>query len=510
MLPEVLLAGVGAALLAGPRLERLNAATWRGVTFLAFGLAGAALAGAPPTDAVEAAARSVVRDSFGRFGEWLALIVGAASMLVLAFDRGRSPQQLRALCGLTLIGVASAMTIAIANDMILFFVALELLSLTLVLAGAQTTRPHHPTRADAHSAGAEMREVVLKQLILGALGAAFLTLGFAFVYGLTGSTNLAVCRDVLAATYRPPDGALPVGSGSRLGIAAAVLIPIGCSVRMGVVPMHTLRNETVAGTGIPLGAMTTSLWTIAGAFIVIRLLNATLVGFEQTSQTVLMVLSGATMLVGGLLALREERLPWLMAWLAVGQAGLIVAAIAAANWRTDGAMGWLGPAAALFWSLCHLAWLLLVLASLAVSLSSERVPLLYVSQLQGLAYRHRLAGAVFAVWLVAVAGLPPLSGFWARVPLLMALLRGHVNPATGNLIGLHAGFISLAIIVVLHAALTFAVCLRLATEVFLKDPLRALPANRQTPARWLAAVGAVVAVVSGFVPGIVSRVFAGW
>ena len=450
---------------------------------------------------------SLLRNGSASVLEWMSLAVAGliGGMMWPARDED-APQAEQ--WGLLLLAAAAAMTCAIANDLIVLFTAVELLGLSLTVLILVSRRRGDVRRSATPAREKLLRDAAVKQFVLGLVAGGLLLQGFAFVYALTGSTNLAVVRSVLTASYRPPDPALAVGSSSWMGVAAVVLIVASCGYRLGVVPMHFARVELWNAVRFPIACAVSVLSMIAGYAVLDRVVIGSQVGFEATGQLLLLVFSIATLLVGGIGAAQQVRPAAIPAFLLTVQAGFVTAALAVSSWETTNAFRSnlslptlpSGASSALFvlgtgvLAACGLSAALTYLERRDRSLE-------HVDELRGLIRQDAPAALCCAVALGLFCGFPPLVGFWSRLLVLLSMLRVHVESSAGDSPAPHTAFVVLAGALLLSTLLIAVVCLRVLTVLFLDEPTGRVQPGGRNGALCAAILVALTGLALGLLPG---------
>ncbi len=369
LLPVILL-GVGAvaAMLAAPRLPGLS--RWiAGTALLCASVALTLRLGAP------ASLSELLADD--RLARLAGLGICLAGLGSLAFLRPTGPSKegpalllLATLGGTVLAGAIHAATL---------FLGLELITLALVALFVL------PLDRPALEAG-------YKVLILGAAAAATLLMGLALAHAATGSLSLAALGG---------EGVLPA-------LAAALLLA-GLAFKFALVPFHMWTPD--AFTGAP-GAAAAFAGAASKIAVVVALIRLDAVGLPEVWALGLAAFGGASLLLGNIAALRQDRLARMLGYSSVAHAGYIAAALGA------GAAS--APAAAGFYILAYAPALLAALC-VATLLGRET----RIGDLRGLVWSRPLAGAALAVALVSLAGLPVSAGFFGKYAIFSALIEAR-------------------------------------------------------------------------------------
>jgi NADH-quinone oxidoreductase subunit N len=304
-----------------------------------------------------------------------------------------------------LMSATGGMLIAAAQDLLVIFTGLELLSLGLYIL-----------TAFAKQSG-KSAEAAIKYYLFGGMSAAFLLFGFSYLYGLTGSTNL---QDVMQGIhYAKGPGADP------LLLVCLVMIASGLGFKVAAVPFHLWAPDTYEGAPAPGAAFIASVSKVASFALLISIGVAGLHAFDSTAggasegfrgpwTMVLTVLSLASMLVGNLAALAQSSVRRLLAYSAIAHAGYILLALAFF------APGDASAKAVLYYILTYGLTTIGAFGVVGVverSAGSDRM-----DAFLGLHKRNPLLAAVLLILFLSLAGIPPLVGFWAKFNLFAAVL----------------------------------------------------------------------------------------
>jgi len=254
------------------------------------------------------------------------ILVLTALTLLLLFD-SMFTRNIGEFVAVVLMAAAGGMLIAGAQDLLVIFIGLELLSLGLYIL-----------TAFAKSSG-KSAEAAMKYYLFGGMSAAFLLFGFSYLYGLTGTTNLALIQ------YR-----ITLAGPSPLFYVAWVLVIAGLGFKIAAVPFHLWAPDTYEGAPAPAAAFVASVSKVASFALLITLAmnwwlrpsgNLTAGGFplEQVLRayyqtwpqvaTILLIAAAASMVVGNLAALAQSSVRRLLAYSAIAHAGYMLLGLAA-------------------------------------------------------------------------------------------------------------------------------------------------------------------------------------
>ena len=376
---------------------------------------------------------AIVADRFSLYFTFLltavtgAVIVATSEWAAQIEDRGE-------FYGLLLVAAGSMVLLAQSNDLITLFVALETTSLAqFILAGI--------ARSERSS------EAGLKYLLAGAVAAAVLLYGFAFLFGMAGTTSLLAIAEFVRSG---PEGLrLPL-------IMASVFVAAGIGFKMAIFPFHAWVPDVYQGAPTPVAAFLSVASKAAGFAVVLRLFYGGLGGGGTLIATdwamLFAVLAAASMLFGNLGALVQTDVKRLLGYSSIAQAGNIAVGVAAVA-----AEGTIGPAGVLFFLGTYAATNLG--AFLAVNAVSARLGSDEIAAYAGLLRRAPLTAVVLALCLASLTGLPPTAGFIAKVYVFNGAIQ------TGE-----AGLVGLVAIAVLNTAISAFYYLRWVRTMILDDP----------------------------------------
>ncbi|MBN1657362.1 MAG: NADH-quinone oxidoreductase subunit N [Anaerolineae bacterium] len=392
----------------------------------------------------------------------LAILVAAALALLFSADyaeRMGLPQG--EYYTLFLLATAGMMLMAAAINLMTIFVALEILSLSLyALVGLN--------RAERRSS-----EAALKYFLLGAFATGFLAYGMALVYGQAGTTSLAGVRAHVLALDTVP-ALLSVGLGLML---------VGLGFKVALVPFQWWTPDVYEGAPTPVTAFM-SVGAKAAAFAALGRVVILAFGGEAGAPLALAVLAVLTMTVGNLAALRQTSVKRMLAYSSIAHAGYLLTGVAAGNEA--------GVTGVLFYLLAYAfmnagAFAILVAATRfeGGSVKGETM-----DALQGLRRRQPWLAAAMAVFMLSLAGVPPLVGFLAKLYVFGAAVQ--------------AGLAWLAIAGVINSVISAYYYLRVVAAMYMREAPEGGRAEGLCPA--LAAgvgIAAVAVVVLGFWPAII-------
>ncbi len=314
---------------------------------------------------------------------------------------------------LFLFACAGMMWMASAKDLVSLFVALELTTITsYILVGFM--------RRNVGSL-----EAGVKFLILGALSTGFLVYGISWIYGATGTTDLALIGEKINA------------DNSTYLLFGLSLILISLAFKVGAVPMHLWVPDVYQGAPTPTTAFLSIASKASGFVIALRVIEPFITDPLIGSKVIfiLAVLAGATILLGNLAAIPQKNFKRLLAYSSIANAGFILLPIAA--WDTGNDLS--STQVVAFYLAIYLITTFAAFFILAVihrqSGSDD------ITAFEGLGKRHPALASMTAVIIAALAGLPLTAGFWGKfLAFKMAVTAGLWIPVILGFVGVAAGF----------------------------------------------------------------------
>jgi NADH-quinone oxidoreductase subunit N len=355
-----------------------------------------------------------------------------------------------------------------ARDLITIFVALETISIpTFVLAG---WRKHDP----------KSNEAAIKYYLIGVLSSAVMLYGMSLVFGLTGSTLLS---EISRAATKTPH--------TQLLIVAVFLTLVGFAFKISAVPFHFWAPDTYEGAPTPVTAFL-SVSSKAGGFVaMLSIVFFGLFAVPDTWQPVLWVLAAASMILGNLAALRQTNIVRMLAYSSIAQGGFILVPFAVA---ADGSARQSSFEAVVIYLLIYGA---MNLGAFAVVIAfARRTRTAEISSYGGLGSYAPTFGVLMSVFMLSLAGLPPLAGWFAKFVMFRSVLDAGTPGAT-----------VLGIIAAVMSVVAFFYYMRVVREIWFHPvPDNIDPTPLQIPFALNAAVGICAAIV--LVVGVYPQVFA--
>jgi NADH-quinone oxidoreductase subunit N len=399
----------------------------------------------------------VVLDGFSTFVNALILVSGLLGIALaygyvkrMGYERGE-------YYTLLLFSAAGMMLMAQAADLIVVFLALELLSIPLYVLAA-FARP----KLDSEEAG-------LKYFLLGAFATGFVVYGTALVFGATGTTSISGIFTAASAGT----------SGLLLTIGAAFIL-VGLGFKVAAVPFHMWTPDVYQGAPSAVTAFMASGAKIAGFAALLRVFSTAFTSLSADITPVLWALAAVTMIVGNVIAIAQTNIKRMLAYSSIAHAGYILMAFV--PYGNKDVMS-VSIAAGLFYLVSYAltnfgAW------GVVITLEKAEGRGLEISDYAGLGRKYPALAAAMLVFMLSLIGFPPTLGLVGKFYLFRAAIAG--------------GFTGLAIIGVLTSLISAYYYLRVVVTMYMRE---GEPAVEREP--WLnltTGLTAIVTVVASLVP----------
>ncbi len=391
----------------------------------------------------------VILDNYALFFH-VVICYGAALIVLLSIDYlRRNGVESGEYYALVLFSTSGMLLLTSASDLIVVFLAIELMSLSLyVLSGLFKRR---------RQAG----EASMKYFLLGAFASAFLLYGIALLYGATGTTSID--RIAAAAAAAPHDTLLIAGLG---------LLLVGFGFKISSAPFHMWAPDVYEGAPTSVTALIATGSKAAVFAVLVRLLLSGVRAVQADWTAVLWVLAALTMTLGNVVAIAQSNLKRMLAYSSIAHVGYMLVGLAAG--------GAAGAGAVLFYLLAYTFTTAgtFGVITVCVRAGEEAVD---VRDYAGLGRRHPVLAFALALLLLSLVGIPPLAGFVGKFYLFGAAVR--------------AGFVWLAVLGVLNSAIAAYYYLRVIVTMYMQEPDEQSASVAPSFAGGLALTIAVIGVV---------------
>ncbi len=330
------------------------------------------------------------------FGSFFAITLLIVSVMVTAssWNYMKNKTNPAAYYSLILLSSIGMILIAYSTDLVMLLVAWELMSIPTYALAAFSKR-------DPIS-----NEAAIKYFLFGALSSAILVLAIGLVYGVTGTTNIG---EAIVSMVNVQKDLVPVT------LLAVALFIAGFGFKMGLVPFHMWLPDAYEGAPTTIGALLAAGTNKAGFAAAIRVIVLATFVLHLDWATALAVIAIFTMTLGNLAALVQKSVPRILAYSSIAQAGYIMIGLALAPY-SDQALG-----GSLFHILNHAVMksaAFIAAAAVSITLASYSI-----EKYRGLAKRMPITAIALSISLLALAGVPPLNGFWSKLVLFNAAIE---------------------------------------------------------------------------------------
>jgi NADH-quinone oxidoreductase subunit N len=340
-----------------------------------------------PIPTIEFGKGMLADDMFGAFFA-ISLLIVSIMVTASSWNYMKNKTNPAAYYSLILLSSIGMILIAYSTDLVMLLVAWELMSIPTYALAAFSKR-------DPIS-----NEAAIKYFLFGALSSAILVVAIGLVYGITGTTNIG--QAIVSMVNVQPD-LVPIT------LLAVALFIAGFGFKMGLVPFHMWLPDAYEGAPTPIGALLAAGTKKAGFAAAIRVIVLAVFVLHLDWSMTLAIIAVFTMTLGNLGALVQKSVPRILAYSSIAQAGYIMIGLALAPY-SDQALG-----GSLFHIINHAVMksaAFIAVAAVAVTLASYSI-----EKYRGLAKRMPLTAIALSISLLALAGVPPLNGFWSKLVL---------------------------------------------------------------------------------------------
>jgi NADH-quinone oxidoreductase subunit N len=432
ILPVLILAAYGCVLMLVDLLIPDDQKRWTAwLAFLGIVAAAVGLAFWPRGLSEVAFKGMLLVDGYAVFLDVIILLTAGLTILLALNYLPRAGLQRGEFYYLLLFTVSGMMLMAQAGDLLMVFLALELLSIPLyILSGFARPKP-------------ASEESALKYFLLGAFASAFLVYGIALVYGATGTTNLA---GILAANAsgQTQSGLLALGAG---------LVLVGLGFKVAVVPFHMWTPDVYDGAPSVVTAFMSVGAKTGGFAALLRVFLSAFPGLATDWVVVAAAISALTMTLGNFAAIAQSNIKRMLAYSSIAHAGyILMGLVAASSTKTD--LRSFAVGASLYYLL---AYALTNLGTWAVVMAVERAEGegLKIDDYAGLGWRRPGLALAMALFMLSLTGLPPTVGLIAKIYVFRAAID--------------AGYVWLALIGVLTSLVSAYYYLRVVFTMYMRE-----------------------------------------
>jgi NADH-quinone oxidoreductase subunit N len=428
---------------------RKSAARRAGMTIasmLVFGVTAALLAG-QPADGARLFNGMLATDAFATFFKWLFLAAGVATVLIAAAGKDFPAARIGQFYALLTAIVLGLFLMSSANDLLMMYMAIELVSMTsYVLAGYK--------KGDRRAS-----EASLKYVIYGGVASGIMVFGMSYLFGLTRTTDIGQ----IAAQIQ--NLGLGTSAATKLTLVlAAVFVTAGIGYKIAAVPWHMWCPDvyegapTVFTTFLSVGPKAAGMAMALRFFYTALATPAAADGFAVAVAgipwtAVIGVISAVTMTLGNLTALSQNNVKRLLAYSSIAHAGYMLMGVCA--------LSEMGKQSVMLYMLIYLV--MNVGAFLVVILIAEATGSESMLDYRGMGKRHPLAAITLSIFLFSLTGIPPFAGFVGKWYLFYAIFERI--PQVGG-----GWYAVLALIAALNTAVALFYYIRIVRAMYIDQP----------------------------------------
>jgi NADH-quinone oxidoreductase subunit N len=358
------------------------------------------------------------------------------------------------------------LTISSSRDLLMLFISLELVTAPAwLMAGFRKRDPRS-------------NEAALKFFLIGILSTAVMLYGMSLIYGVTGSLKLT---EIAAALE---------GTGEAVGIAAVLFVVTGFAFKVSSVPFHFWAPDTYEGSPIPVAAFLSVASKAAGFAGLLQLMFIAFRPLADFWGPVFGVLSILTMTIGNLVALQQRQVVRLLAYSSVAQAGYMLLPFALVGLGGNPtATNELAFSSAVLYILIYGV---MNLGAFGVVLAVAReAPGALISDFSGLGRRAPALALSMAIFMLSLAGIIPLAGFWAKYGIFQAAIQAEQ--------------LWLAIVMLVNSVISVFYYVLIIRAMYFVEVPQARPLRAPAGVVAVVAVAAVAILVVGILPDLFAQ-----
>ena len=377
-----------------------------------------------------------------------------------ALDRGMYRGEFYALGLFSLLG---QMVMISANNLLVVYLGLELMTLSLYALAAM--RRDSPTASEA----------AIKYFVLGALASGFLLYGMSMLYGATGSLELPDIANAFSAAR----------TNRIVLVFGVVFVVAGFAFKFGAVPFHMWVPDVYQGTPTAATLLIAGAPKLAAFAIAFRVLVEGLTGIATDWQQMLTVLAVASLVLGNLIAIAQTNFKRMLAYSTIAQVGFVLLGLASGvvNGSAEGAAN--AYSASMFYMITYVLTTLGTFGLIQL-LARQGFEAEEVADLKGLAKRSPWMAFVGLILMFSLAGIPPTVGFYAKLAVLQAVVA--------------SGAIWLAIVAVMASLVGAFYYLRIVKTMYFDEPVDSAAIQSSGGAQAVLAVNGALVLLLGLLP----------
>lgn len=428
VMPEIVLTGIAIIVLAADFFLRRQNKHLLGYLSIA-GLIILLPVAVSSIDAAPSFGDTVTADAFAAFFKILFIIAGILT-IALSMDYFKAdPNQRGEYYYTVLFAILGMMVMASANDLLNFYVGLELMALSFYILVALGFNQDRSV------------EGALKYFVLGALSSGILLYGISFAFGFGGSTNLTeIARQAVHAS-----------DGNHFLYLAIILIMVGFAFKVALFPFHIWAPDAYQGAPPPIAALLSVGSKAAAMAVFLRIFLIAFPEFQLQWSKIMWLLSAGTMIFGSIVAISQKNIIRMIAYSSIAHAGIIIIGLMVGHQP--------GISSILYYLLVYTFMNLGVFTVITLLVSHDPKGE-DIAGYKGLAARNPGTALFMALYLLALAGVPPTGGFTAKFFILAAAID--------------AGYYALAAIGVIATAIALFFYAKVIYFMYMKEPATVL------------------------------------
>jgi NADH-quinone oxidoreductase subunit N len=399
-------------------------------------------------------------------------ILGLAILTILISTEASFTTHIGEFYAVILLATVGMMFLVSSEDLLMIFVSLELTSLSLYILTAFNKR------------NVKSAEAALKYFLFGGMAAAFTLFGLSLLYGLSGETNLGRIAAALKGSKLDP-----------LLIVAIVMTVIGFGFKVAAAPFHLWAPDAYEGAPGPSAAFIASGSKVASFFIAAKVLIVGFGGAEGSAAwrhgtagwvPVVATTAVLSVVLGNLAAIVQSSVKRLLAYSAIAHAGYTLVGLLAHNGQ--------GLASVVFYAITY--GLTTLGAFAVVTVVQEKIGGDKLSDFAGLSRREPVLAFCMLIFMLSLAGIPPLAGFFGKFYVFVAALSG--SGGTGDL-----GLLWLVIVAIAFSAVSLYYYLQVLKQIYVTPGPEAKPRGQSSIlSRVVIGVAAAGVLVLGCAPNL--------
>jgi len=462
ILPELILTLAGVLIMFLEAFRKEGQKSRAGV--LALGAIVAAMVGSINAGATPGPAfhEMVFVDGFATFFRLVVLAVGLLTVLSSQSYLERHNAQIAEYYGLLLFSLCGQTLMCAANELVMIFIGIEISSIaSYIMAGF--------LRDDKRN-----NESALKYFLLGSFATAFLLYGVAWIYGITGSTNLDAIRQTLLNN-------LPAVPLPAVGAAAALMF-VGFAFKVSAAPFQVWAPDVYQGAPAPVSAFMSAGPKAAAFAVFVRVFLTAFGPIASRWEPIMWICALATMIIGNFAALTQSNIKRMLAYSSIAHAGYVMVAIVAHSEA--------GTAAVMFY-LASYAFMNVGAFAAIVDYSRKNEKFVNISDLAGLGQKQPFTAAMMTIYMLSLIGVPLTAGFFGKFYIFKAALESDL--------------VWLTVLGLLNSAVAAYYYLRILVVMWMHEPGEAAEGAPETSFGVKAVLlgSAVATLVLGIVPSII-------